>query len=132
MARKRVAWSGQALGPLQTAVMESLWSFGHLSVAEIHDRLSERQAWAYTTIHTELTRLLKRGLVEKRGRNQETRYAAAVERDEYLQAIVRRVLADLIGTHGAAAVHGFVELAGEDEETFDALRRAVRKRSAKP
>ena len=77
MTRKRSAWEAHALGPLQSAVMESLWGYGPLSAAEVRERLAERHGWAYTTIHTELTRLLKKGLVEKRGRNLETRYATA-------------------------------------------------------
>lgn len=131
MTRKKLPWKAHSLGPLQSAVMESLWRHGPLSVAEMHQRLAQRQDCAYTTIHTELSRLLKKGLVEKRGQNLETRYQALMSRDEYLQAMVKQTLADLIGTHGATAVHGFVELIGEDREALDALRRAVRKRSPK-
>ena len=132
MTRKKSPWKAHPLGPLQSTVMESLWRSGPLSAVEMHQRLSERQDWAYTTIHTELSRLLKKGLVEKRGRNLETKYAALMTRDEYLQATVKQTLADLIGTHGAAAIHGFVELVGENEEALGALRRAMRRRSSKP
>ena len=108
--------------------MESLWRRGPLSAVELHDALTTDQDWAYTTIHTELSRLLKKGLVLKRGSNLETRYAARMTRDEYLKASVRQTLTDLIGTHGSAAVHGFVELVEDDDDALDALRRAMRQR----
>ncbi len=128
MSRKASPLKAQPLGPLQSAVMESLWLHGPLSAIELHETLLLRQDWAYTTIHTELSRLLRKGLVEKRGRNLETRYGALTTRDEYLRATARQTLADLIGTHGAAAIHGFVELVEDDDEALEALRRAVRKR----
>jgi predicted transcriptional regulator len=112
--------------------MESLWRHGPLAAAEVRELLSERQSWAYTTIHTELTRLLNKGLLEKRGRNLETRYVTLMTRDEYLQATVKQTLTDLIGAHGAAAIHGFVELVREDQAALDTLRRLMRKPSSKP
>lgn len=126
-----ISWKVHGLGPLQSAVMECLWKVGPLSAGDLHGLLSERQDWAYTTIHTELSRLLKKGLVEKNGRNLETRYAAAMTRDEYLKATVKQTLTELIGTHGAAAVHGFVDLVKDDEAALEALRLAVRKRTPK-
>ncbi len=105
--------------------MNSLWLYGPLSAVELHERLSKQQEWAYTTIHTELSRLLKKGLVEKRGRNLETRYAAAMTRELYLSTAVKQTIIDLIGTHGAAAIHGFVELLAEDDDAFDTLRKAI-------
>ena len=128
MKRETSAWEPQSLGPLQTAVMESLWHRGPLSAVELHELLSARQDWAYTTIHTELSRLLKKGLVQKRGSNLETRYAARMSRDEYLKASVKATLAELIGTHGPTAVHGFVELLEDDDAALEALRGAMRQR----
>lgn len=125
MTRKKPRWKAQPLGPLQSAVMESLWQHGPLSAADVHEGLYERNGWAYTTIHTELTRLLNKSLIEKHGRNLETRYAAAMSRDDYLKAIVKETLSDLIGTHGAAAIHGFVELVRDDQDALDTLRQAI-------
>ncbi|MEO6835328.1 MAG: BlaI/MecI/CopY family transcriptional regulator [Candidatus Tumulicola sp.] len=128
MSRKLSFWNPHPLGPLQAAVMEALWVHGPLSAVELQERLTEQQDWAYTTIHTELSRLLKKGLVAKRGQNRETRYATPMTRDEYLRATVRHTLSDLIGAHGAAAIHGFVELVEDNEAAIEELRRAVRKR----
>ena len=128
MSRKLSTWNPHSLGPLQAAVMEALWIHGPLSAVELQESLVEQQDWAYTTIHTELSRLLKKGLVAKRGVNRDTRYATAMTRDEYLRATVRQTLSDLIGAHGAAAIHGFVELVENDDAAIEELRRAVRRR----
>ena len=108
--------------------MACLWGEGPLSAAEVHQALSQDEDLAYTTVHTELSRLLDKGLVQKRGRNLETKYTAAMTRDEFLQQTVRQTLSDLIGTHGAAAVHGFVDVVSQDERALAELRRAMERR----
>lgn len=108
--------------------MACLWSEGPLSAVEVHESLSQDEDLAYTTIHTELSRLLEKGLVKKRGRNLDTKYAASMSRDEFLEETVRQTLSDLIGTHGAAAVHGFLDVVSQDEQALAELRRAMERR----
>lgn len=90
--------------------------------------LSRNEDLAYTTVHTELSRLLEKGLVKKRGRNLETKYAAAMTKDEFLQETVRQTLCDLIGTHGASAVHGFVDVVSQNPHALEELRRAMERK----
>ncbi|MDQ2681597.1 MAG: BlaI/MecI/CopY family transcriptional regulator, partial [Candidatus Eremiobacteraeota bacterium] len=66
--------------------MEYLWKNGPQSPVELHESLSRDEALAYTTIHTELSRLLQKGFVVKNGRNLDTRYNSAMSREEYLHA----------------------------------------------
>lgn len=108
--------------------MACLWSEGPLSAADVHGFLSRDEDLAYTTVHTELSRLLEKGLVNKRGRNLETKYAAAMSKDEFLQETVRQTLSELIGTHGASAVHGFVDVVSADPHALAELRRAMERR----
>lgn len=108
--------------------MTCLWSQGPLAAAEVHEFLSREEDLAYTTIHTELSRLLEKGLVRKRGRNLETKYAAAMSKDEFLQETVRQTLSDLIGAHGASAVHGFVDVVSQDPGALAELQRAMERK----
>lgn len=108
--------------------MARLWSEGPLSAAEVHAALSHEEDLAYTTIHTELSRLLEKGLVKKRGRNLETKYVAAMSQEEFRKEAVRQTLSELIGAHGASAVHGFVEIVSQDAGTLAELRRAMDRR----
>lgn len=132
MTAKKRPWAARTLGPRLSVVMECLWRKGPQSAAEVHAALCEVEDLAYTTIHTELSRLLQKGLVKKRGRNLDTKYFAVMSRDEYLQATVKQTLADLIATHGASAVHGFVDLIADDADTMAESKKPLARSHQKP
>ncbi len=123
----------RSLGDLQAAIMEHLWSSGPSSVVQVHEALADNRKVAYTTVFTELGRLLKKGLVKKRGRHLEVRYEAAVGRSAYLTSIMRGVLSTLTPEHRESALHGFVDaVAGTGREGLAELERVMRqKRSLK-
>ncbi len=129
MKQPKSKWIPGPLGHRQSAIMEYLWKNGPQSPVELHEGLSRDEELAYTTIHTELSRLLQKGFVAKSGRNLETRYMATMARDRYLQATVARTLEELINSHGAAAIHGFVDLVADDEEALRELKRALKLRT---
>jgi len=122
----------QVLGELQTRVMEHLWSAGPMAVATLHRALARRGEVAYTTVATELTRLQGKGLVKKTGTHLETRYAAAVSREAFVEGFVGDVLSGLVGAHGRAAIHGFVDaIAGDDDALDETLRLLQERRRAR-
>ncbi|MBC5798859.1 MAG: BlaI/MecI/CopY family transcriptional regulator [Candidatus Eremiobacteraeota bacterium] len=120
--------SGQALGTLQSRVMEHLWLNGPASLAAIQRDLSARAPVAYTTISTELTRLLDKGLVKKAGAHRETRYAAVLNREQFIDRVVGDVVNGLLDAHGQAAIHGFVDAIADDDEALETTLRLLRKR----
>lgn len=114
----------QILGHRQASVLEYLWNHGPQTPGDLHQALVAQAAVAYTTIHTELGRLVKKGFVKK-GRGDSV-YAAALTRDEFKSAMVAHVLAGLIDAHGAAAIHGFVDLVAADKDAYNELQRALK------
>ena len=46
-------------------VMKVIWRGGSQSAREIHEALTERVSWAYTTTRTTLERMLGKGLVRR-------------------------------------------------------------------
>lgn len=118
----------QVLGELQTRVMELLWSDGPMALAALHRMLARRGEVAYTTVATELTRLQRKGLVRKTGAYLETRYAAAITRDSFVERFVGDVLSGLVGAHGRAAIHGFVDAIAHDEEALEETLRLLQDR----
>ncbi len=126
--RPRAHGTAQALGDLQSRLMEHLWSNGPDSLSAIARDLDQQSPVAYTTISTELMRLHKKGLVKKSGAHRETRYEAATSRDQFVNEVVSDVVAGLFDAHGQAAVHGFVAAISEDEEALDMALRLLRKR----
>ena len=134
MTRKRTADLGKALGTRQASILEYLWRHGPQSVSELHRGLSEREDLAYTTVFTELSRMLKKGLVAKGndgGSHLDMRYRAAITREGVVATIVAQTLGGLISAHGPAAVHGFVDAVSGDAKALDELRRILDDRSRK-
>jgi len=105
---------------------------GPQSIGELHETLGSTTAIAYTTVHTELARLVKKKLVVKRGRYAEATYAARVPRETFVNDLVRNVLRGLLDAHGPIAVHGFVDLIAEDDEARAALERRLQDDRDKP
>jgi predicted transcriptional regulator len=120
------------LGVLQARIMERLWARGPQALTELHRSLAEESEIAYTTIATELTRLQRKGLVLKRGAHLATRYRAAIERETFVERLVGGVLQGLLGTHGRAAIHGFVDAIADDPEALEETLRLLQKRRPAP
>jgi BlaI family transcriptional regulator, penicillinase repressor len=134
MSPRKKADLGKALGTRQASILEYLWSHGPQSVSELHRGLCEREDLAYTTVFTELSRMLKKGLVAKGnegGSHLDMRYRAAVTREGVVSSIVAQTLGRLISAHGPAAVHGFVDALADDEGALAELRRLLDDRSRK-
>ena len=126
--RPQAKGSAQALGELQAKIMEHLWSHGPASLADVHREIEARSPVAYTTISTELARMIKKSLVRKAGMNRETRYAAALSREQFVDRVVGDVVSGLLDSHGQAAIHGFVDAIAGDEAALDETLRLLRKR----
>ncbi len=115
----------QTFGRRESKIMEILWKHGPQSPAELHAALDAAEPVAYTTVYTELSRLVKKGFVHKSGRNLDAHYQATLSRDKFVQTVVTEVLEGLIGAHGAAAIHGFVDLVADDEAALGQLRKLL-------
>lgn len=126
--RPRAKGIEQVLGSLEAAIMERLWEAGTQSIRELHRTLYDRSPLAYTTVHTELARLVKKKLVVKRGKYAEATYAARIPRERFVNEIVRNVLKGLLDAHGPIAVHGFVDLVADDETARAELEKRLHPR----
>jgi predicted transcriptional regulator len=134
MSARRKADLGKVLGTRQASMLEYLWRHGPQSVSQIHQGIADVDGVAYTTIFTELSRMLKKGLVSKStdgGSHLDTKYRAAVTRESVVSSVVARTLGALIDAHGPAAVHGFMDAVADDPDALAELRRALDARTAK-
>ena len=85
------------------SVLDILWSSERMAFGEIVKALEPIQGWSKNTVHTYLTRMEKKGLVEI-DRTKEEPYAAAVtkemcakeEREELLTKVYGGAAGDLI------------------------------------
>ena len=115
-----------ALGPLERAVMDTMWRGGRLSVREVQAQLSNPAA--YTTVMTTLDRLYKKGLVQRRD-GRAFLYSAAVERHELETSMTTGLLNGMLaGGPGATRpfLSNLVDAVGDsDNALLDELERLV-------
>ena len=117
-----------ALGRLERAVMDTVWTGGDFSVRDVQSALG--RPVAYTTVMTTLDRLFKKGLVRRRREGRAFVYAAALERHE-IEATMTAGLLDGVLSSGPGAARPFlsnlVDAVGDSNDgLLDELERLVR------
>lgn len=88
------------LGPLETSIMDILWSWGELSVRGVVHKLE--RPLAYTTVMTTLDRLFKKGLLARRKSERAFLYAPAISRAAWEQRRAGDLVAGFLGEEGAS------------------------------
>jgi len=103
--RRSVA--GRKVGELEGQVLDQLWAAeGWLSCREVLERLGDRNR-AYTTVLTVLSRLVEKGLVERREEGRGHLYRAVGDADELTAQAIGALLAG--ASDRRAALAHFVE-----------------------
>ena len=91
----------KSLGPLESQLMEALWSAAGLSVQDVIDRLGS--AHNYKTVMTVLNRLVQKGLLERQLDGRAYRYHASQGRDEFLRSAADEVVHQYMESFGGNA-----------------------------
>ena len=91
----------KSLGPLESQLMEALWSAAGLSVQDVIDRLGS--AHNYKTVMTVLNRLVQKGLLERQLDGRAYRYHASQGRDEFLRSAADEVVYQYMESFGGNA-----------------------------
>lgn len=118
--RERGGGLAASFGPLELAVLETVWATGELDVAVCVKRLGSGQA--HETVKTVMERLVRKGYLDRRKQSRAyvywaTRGRAAVE-GELAAAGVRR----LVDGFGILAVTNFVKVVQDDAGQVEQLR----------
>ena len=112
--------SRRAMGALEAEVLSHLWAGeGWLTPAEVVDAMEDPPA--YTTVMTILTRLWRKGLVERQSRGRAYAYRPVVGEAEFAAQKMRATL-DAASNREAALSHFVGTLSKRDER---ALRRII-------
>jgi predicted transcriptional regulator len=89
------------LGPLETQVLELLWTRDRaVTVRDVQIALAEL---AYTTVMTTLDRLYRKGLLLRHRKGRAFAYEPRCSRDELLRELMSGHVADFLGAGGASA-----------------------------
>jgi predicted transcriptional regulator len=119
-----------SLGPLELAVLDTLWTSGEANVHEVARRLD--RPLAYTTVMTTLDRLFKKGLLNRRKSDRAFLYSPRFSRQEWEQKRASDLVAGFFSApngSGEMLVSFLVEAVGnQDEALLDELERRIRAR----
>lgn len=100
------------LGTLEAEVMEALWQRGESTAPEVRAALGDRVA--LNTVTTVLSRLARKGLVQRRGQRRMYGFRPRLSRDDFIAAVARELASGMVRDFGDAAAVAFVEAARED------------------
>ncbi len=89
------------LGELEADVMSVVWELGLATVQDVKDALEPRRSLAYTTVMTVMSRLAKKGMLDRRKDGRAYYYSPAASQDRVagslLRSLVRRLYAGATG-----------------------------------
>jgi predicted transcriptional regulator len=98
------------LGELELAVMEVVWQYAPVSVADVLSHLNtEERSWAYTTIMTIMSRLADKGWLKAEKQGRALIYTAANSRTEAEAKMAGEIVRSLLRDFGDVAVAQFVQ-----------------------
>ena len=118
------------LGPLEAAIMDTLWrTSGSLDVESVHRHVAPGGRPVPNTVQSTLERLVRKGLVHRTKHGRAYRYTAGVERRDWFAGAVG-ALADAIQSRPRQdLLAGFVDFAERiDPKALETLERLVRER----
>jgi BlaI family penicillinase repressor len=117
----------EKLSDLQLAILSVLWREGEATIAEVRDALAAERDLAPTTVATLLSRLEKRGVVERRTEGRQFVYRASVTEREIRRSMVAGLTKRLFRGDPASLVSHLVEEGDIDAETLARLRDRLAK-----
>lgn len=118
----------QALGTLETQVMEAIWDAAEpVAVEDVRAKLeAQGKESAYTTIMTTMSRLFDKGLLQREQRGRAYYYWPALSRSELDRSVTRRVIDGLLASFTEPAISYFVEAVRDGHpEQFDQLAQII-------
>jgi len=119
-----------AFGPLETRVLDALWSRG--AAASVRDLQPAFPAVAYTTLMTTLDRLFRKGVLRRDKSGRAFFYRPRLSRDELRRQRAGSAFATMLPGDGSAMrpiLSQFVDAVGErDRALLDDLEELVRAR----
>ncbi len=128
---RRSAHLERLLGPLEQDVMDVVWRLRDATVRDVHADLAMTREIAYTTVMTTMSRLARKGMLERDTADLAHRYRPALSREQYGRGAVGDVLAWMLDRYPEPAVAYLTDMVDElDDMTLDELREAVARRRA--
>lgn len=98
-----------SLGPLEKEVMEIVWRRKTVSVKQVATEISNTHSLAYTTVLTILSRLWKKGLLERTKTGKSFAYSPKNDKRQTVKTLIRTTLHAMIDRYGDDAITAFID-----------------------
>jgi predicted transcriptional regulator len=115
-----------ALHELESRVMSAVWAQGEATVRSVTDAVAADGPRSYTTILTVMTRLDRKGFLDRRREGKRDVYVAAVEEQEYMRARSEAEVDALVDAYGDLALAQFARRFSELDPSH---QRALQRRA---
>jgi len=119
------------LSPAEWQLMNALWEDYPATAREVAERLPSQTTWAYTTIKTMLTRLVRKGAVEENKRGNVSFYRPRVTKHKARKNALQSLAQEAFGGALGPLVHFVVEQERLSPTERDKLAKLLEKEKGK-
>ncbi len=120
----------EKLGPLEQIIMNVFWEKKHADARDVFAELNKKKKVAYTTINTTLTRLHKKGLLNReliKGRGgYRYVYTISESKPKYIDKVISSTIDNLLMQFGNRTISYFSKSLNLSEEDVDKLRARLK------
>ncbi|WP_042462004.1 BlaI/MecI/CopY family transcriptional regulator [Neobacillus dielmonensis] len=112
-------------------VMKVVWEYEPISTPEVVERLAKESDWKPNTIHTLLSRLVKKKALQARKAGRAFIYTSLVEKHEYVEQKSKSFLQQFFGGTIHSMVLNFIENDQLSNEDISELKKILSMREKK-
>jgi len=108
-------------------ILQTLWKTGEQSVREVHDALSAKTGWAYTTTKTIMDRMSKKRLLQRESFHGVFIYKPLISKSQGLVKWVHFFADRILETDYSSVVSMFGKTGSLSDDEIDELRALLEK-----
>lgn len=126
------AGSAAVMGPLESLVMNAVWSLDRpVTVGEVTEWLEGNgQHVHYSSAKTTLNTLTEKGYLKKHSIGRANAFRAALSREEFDQRVVGGVLTGLMRNYRSPLIAGLAQAMAQDAESLAEFERLLAEQRA--
>lgn len=113
------------LGGTEMEVLREVWSLGHATARDVHDRILERRRLAYTTVMTVMKNLADKGYLQYEAEGTAYVYTAARPPSEVQGSVLSGILEKVFGGSPTSLVQALVQREDLSEDDRAEIRRLI-------
>jgi len=114
-----------SLGPLEQEIMNCVWVKKACSAREVLECLRKDRKIAYNTVQTIMTRLVDKGLLQRKLEGKTHTYEPLVKKKRALSEIISQTMSSVTGQFGEEALVAFVD--GLDNISDETREKMIKK-----